>query len=117
GIHYYPTAAISLRIRLAPVSTTTHSSTRAARSFSTCPMAFRATCWSMPGIHVKADQIRAHVAKNPKTFPKATRELVNALYPPEEKMKALMEEDSQRYLKALAKAGVHQGTFEPIMTM
>ncbi|HEY1860096.1 MAG TPA: c-type cytochrome domain-containing protein, partial [Gemmataceae bacterium] len=64
----------------------------------------------LPGIHIKADQIRAHVAKNPMNFPKATRELVNALYPPEEKMKALMEEDSQRYLKALAKTGVHLGT-------
>jgi WD40 repeat protein len=71
----------------------------------------------LPGIHIKADQIRAHVAKNPKSFPKATRELVNALYPPEEKMKALMEEDSKRYLAALEKTGVHLGTFEPIMTM
>jgi WD40 repeat protein len=71
----------------------------------------------LPGIHIKADQIRAHVAKNPKNFPKATRELVNALYPPEEKMKALMEEDSKRYLKALEKTGVHLGTFEPVMTM
>ena len=71
----------------------------------------------LPGIHVKADQIRAHVAKNPKTFPKAARELVNALYPPEEKMKSLMEEDGQRYLKALEKTGVRLGTFEPVATL
>src|SRR6266849_271189 len=32
-------------------------------------------------------------------------------------MKSLMEEDGQRYLKALEKTGVHLGTAEPVVTM
>jgi len=71
----------------------------------------------LPGIIQKADQIRDHVAKNPKQFPKAAAELISALYPTEKKMKALMDEDAERYQRALEKTGVRLGKFEPISTL
>ncbi|MFL5244917.1 MAG: c-type cytochrome domain-containing protein [Gemmataceae bacterium] len=71
----------------------------------------------LPGIIQKADQIRDHVAKNPKQFSKAAAELIGALYPPEKKMKGLMDEDAERYQKALEKTGVRLGKFEPISTL
>jgi WD40 repeat protein/mono/diheme cytochrome c family protein len=71
----------------------------------------------LPGILPKDDQIRDHVAKNPKVFPKATAELINALYVPHKKMQALMEEDAQRYQKALEKTGVKRGKYEPVSTL
>jgi WD40 repeat protein/mono/diheme cytochrome c family protein len=69
------------------------------------------------GINQKADQIRAHVAKNPKAFNRADAELIRALYLPEAKMKALMDEDTERFRKALAKTGNTVGSVEVIMTL
>ena len=39
----------------------------------------------IPGIHVKADQMRDHLEKNPKAVPKADADIALALYPPKEK--------------------------------
>ncbi|HEV3237157.1 MAG TPA: c-type cytochrome domain-containing protein, partial [Gemmataceae bacterium] len=71
----------------------------------------------LPGILPKDDQIRDHVAKNAKVFPKATAEQINALYVPQKKMQALMEEDAQRYQRALEKTGVRLGKYEPVSTL
>jgi WD40 repeat protein/mono/diheme cytochrome c family protein len=69
------------------------------------------------GILIKADQIRDHVAKNPKAFSRTDADLIRALYPPEARMKALMEEDGERFRKALAKTGNTVGSVEVVMTL
>ena len=65
----------------------------------------------------KDDQIRDHVGKNPKAFSRADAELIRALYVPKAKMKALMDEDAERFRKALEKTGNKVSAFEPVMTM
>ncbi|HVS36188.1 MAG TPA: c-type cytochrome domain-containing protein [Gemmataceae bacterium] len=67
------------------------------------------------GINPKDDQIRDHVAKNPKFFKRTDAETIRALYVPKEKMRALMEEDSERFRKALEKTGNKVSPFEPVM--
>jgi WD40 repeat protein/mono/diheme cytochrome c family protein len=69
------------------------------------------------GILQKADQIRDHVGKNPRGFSRVDADLIRALYVPEAKMKALMEEDTARYRRALAKTGNTVGSVEVIMTL
>src|SRR3954452_14068416 len=53
------------------------------------------------GIIPKDDQVRAHVRKNRKAFSRSDAELVDALYPEAKKMRALMEEDADRFQKAV----------------
>ncbi len=67
------------------------------------------------GINPKDDQIRDHVAKNPKFFKRADAETIRALYVPKEKMRALMAEDSERFRKALEKTGNKVSPTEPVM--
>ena len=67
------------------------------------------------GINPKDDQIRDHVAKNAKSFPRKDVDLIRALYAPKEKMHALMDEDSERFRRALAKTGNKVSVSEPIM--
>jgi WD40 repeat protein/mono/diheme cytochrome c family protein len=69
------------------------------------------------GIIPKADQIRPHVEKNAKHFNKTTRELVRALYLPEKKTKGLMDEDAERFRKALTKTGNKVSAFEVVMSV
>jgi WD40 repeat protein len=69
------------------------------------------------GILPKADQVRAHVDKNPQAFSRADAELIRALYVPEEKMKALMDEDAERFRRGLEKTGNRVTTAEPVMTI
>jgi WD40 repeat protein/mono/diheme cytochrome c family protein len=69
------------------------------------------------GILPKDDQIRDHVAKNPKAFAKADAELIRALYPPAAKTRALMDEDAKRFRKALEKTGNKIGSAEVVMAM
>lgn len=66
------------------------------------------------GILPKADQVRAHVGKNPQAFSKADADTVRALYPPEARMRALMDEDSERFVQALKKLGISPDAVEPI---
>ncbi len=68
------------------------------------------------GINPKDDQIRDHLAKNPKFFKRTDAEVIRALYAPKEKMRALMEEDAERFRKALEKTGNKVSPFEPVMT-
>jgi hypothetical protein len=66
------------------------------------------------GVIHKADQIRAHVEKNPNVFSKEDREAVLALYPLEARFKALVDEDAERYRQALVKTGAAAGEPEPV---
>jgi mono/diheme cytochrome c family protein len=66
------------------------------------------------GFLPKDDQVRAHVLKNPNAFSKGERETILALYAPPARMKALMDEDNERFARALAQAGVPPGEPEPV---
>jgi WD40 repeat protein/mono/diheme cytochrome c family protein len=69
------------------------------------------------GINPKDDQVRDHVLKNAKAFPRADRDLVLALYPPAAKMRALMEEDAERFRLAVEKTGNRITAAEPVLAM
>jgi WD40 repeat protein len=69
------------------------------------------------GILPKTDQVRDYVQKNPKAFSKSDAELILALYVPGDKMKALMDEDAERFRKAVEKLGARVSAFEPVSTM
>jgi WD40 repeat protein len=70
------------------------------------------------GIIPKDDQLREHVGKNRKAFSRTDAELVNALYPPAKKMRRLMEDDAERFQKAVAKTGNKaNSSAEVVMTM
>jgi WD40 repeat protein len=70
------------------------------------------------GIIPKDDQLREHVRKNKKAFSRADAELVDALYPPAKKMRQRMDEDSERFQKAVAKTGNKAiSSVEVVMTM
>lgn len=69
------------------------------------------------GILPKADQIRDHLAKNPKAFSKADAELIRALYPPKEKSLEAMQEDGKKYAEVVAKTGAKVSKFEAVSTI
>jgi mono/diheme cytochrome c family protein len=66
------------------------------------------------GLMHKDDQVRSHILKNAKAFAKEDREAVLALYPPAARMKALLEEDNERFSRALKQAGVMAGEPEAL---
>jgi WD40 repeat protein/mono/diheme cytochrome c family protein len=66
------------------------------------------------GVIPKADQVRAHVQKNRTAFPPADVASVKALYPLAAQMKALMEEDAERFARALTRLGVPAGEPEAV---
>ncbi len=69
------------------------------------------------GINPKDDQVRDHVQKNAKAFSRADRDLIFALYVPKEKMKALMDEDAERFRLAIEKTGNRITAAEPVLAM
>ena len=69
------------------------------------------------GINPKSDQVREYVEKNPKAFGRAETESIKALYPPEKKMKALMDADAEAFKKAVEKTGARISNAEVISTM
>lgn len=69
------------------------------------------------GLHPKADQIRAHVEKNPNAFSKEDASIVKAIYPSEEKFKALMDDDVERFLKALTRVGAPVAETEQVLAL
>jgi hypothetical protein len=69
------------------------------------------------GILPKTDQIRAHVEKNANAFPAEEIQLINALYPPEDRFRALQGQDAERFRAAVAKTGSQVGVTEPIATL
>jgi WD40 repeat protein len=71
----------------------------------------------IPGVHSKADQMHDFLLKNPKAIPKADHDIARSLYPPKEKTIAQMEEDSKKYMAAVALTGAKVARAEPIITM
>ncbi|HEV3261739.1 MAG TPA: c-type cytochrome domain-containing protein [Gemmataceae bacterium] len=69
------------------------------------------------GIIFKADQVRAHVEKNPNAFSREDAAIVRALYPPEERFKKLVEEDASRFRKAVKKTGAPVEEPEVVMSL
>ncbi len=69
------------------------------------------------GINFKDDQIRAHAAKNRKAFSRRDADAIRALYIPVEKMRSLMEEDAERFRKAVEKTGNRVEGAEVVMSM
>jgi WD40 repeat protein/mono/diheme cytochrome c family protein len=67
------------------------------------------------GLNLKDDQISEHVQKNGKSFKRTDAEVIRALYVPKEKMNALMDEDMERFRKALVKTGNKVSISEPVM--
>ncbi len=66
------------------------------------------------GILPKEDQIRAHVEKNAAVFRSEDRAAIRAIYPPVAIMRRWMEEDANRYQKALKEIGISVGESEPV---
>ncbi len=66
------------------------------------------------GILPKDDQVRAHVLKNERAFAKAGRAAVLALYAPPARTRALMKDDTRRFLDALRYLGVGESETEPV---
>ena len=69
------------------------------------------------GILPKSDQIREHLAKNPKAFNKNDTDLIKALYPAKEKSLEMMQEDGKKYTEIVAKTGAKVSKFEAVSTM
>jgi hypothetical protein len=69
------------------------------------------------GINPKADQVRAHVETNKKSFPKEEFDTILALYPPAEAFKELQRKDAERFEQAAAATGARVGVTEPIMAL
>jgi mono/diheme cytochrome c family protein len=69
------------------------------------------------GLIPKDDQVRRHVLGHPHAFPLGVRETVRALYPPPATFRALVDEDSQKFVAALKKLGVAAGDPEPVSTV
>jgi mono/diheme cytochrome c family protein len=69
------------------------------------------------GVIFKADQVRAHVAKNPGAFSRADAEAVRALYVPETQFKALVERDARRFRRAVKKTGAPLTGPEPVTSL
>lgn len=57
------------------------------------------------GMIEKSDQVRASVMQNPKAFEKKVADTILALYPTKMEMDKLMQEDAERYARAVAETG------------
>ncbi|MDB5313209.1 MAG: domain, G-beta repeat [Gemmataceae bacterium] len=69
------------------------------------------------GVLPKADQIRDHLAKSPKTFSRADADTIRALYPPKEKSLEVMQEDAKKYMDVVAKTGAKVSKYEVVSTI
>jgi tetratricopeptide (TPR) repeat protein/mono/diheme cytochrome c family protein len=69
------------------------------------------------GMIEKSDQVRDHAARNAGAFGKADHDSIRALYPPADKMTALMRQDARRFQEAVAKTGAPLTTTEPITAL
>ncbi len=64
------------------------------------------------GLHPKDDQIRPHVLKNNASFTREDREKILALYAPSARLRSRLEEDNNRFSRALELAGVSASNSE-----
>jgi tetratricopeptide (TPR) repeat protein len=69
------------------------------------------------GIIDKTDQVRSHILKNPGAFSKTAVETILALYPPPDKVTALMHADAKRFQEAVVRTGAPLSTTEPISAL
>jgi mono/diheme cytochrome c family protein len=69
------------------------------------------------GLIHKADQVRAHVEKNPTAFSPEDIDTVKALYPPEARFKELLDRDAGRFARAALKTGVRVEDPDPVSTL
>jgi WD40 repeat protein len=70
------------------------------------------------GILPKDDQVRDHLAKNPRAFSRADADKVRALYAPAARTRSLMEQDAERFRKAVERTGDRVGaSAETVMTL
>jgi tetratricopeptide (TPR) repeat protein len=69
------------------------------------------------GIIDKTDQVRGHVLKNSAAFSETAVETMLALYPPPDRMTALMRGDARRFQEAVARTGAPLSTTEPIAAL
>lgn len=69
------------------------------------------------GIISKEDQIRPHVEANRQAFLKDELQQILAIYPPRQRMQAMMEEDAARFRDAVEKTGCRLGATEPIAAL
>src|SRR5262249_5228979 len=70
-----------------------------------------------PGILIKDDQVRDHVASNRKAFSRTDAGLVSARYRPAARTSALMEDDAQRFQHALEKTGNRRTANEVVLAV
>lgn len=71
----------------------------------------------LTGINPKTDQVRDFVAKNPQAFKRQDVEVIRALYAPDERTKELMDEDMEKYRKAVEATGAKISKTEPVSTL
>ena len=69
------------------------------------------------GMIVKADQVRAHVEKNPEGFTKAEADSIKALYPVKADFEKVLKEDAERFRKAVEASGAHLSKTEPVYAL
>ena len=66
------------------------------------------------GLLPKGDMVRAHVDKNRKAFTAADVDTVLALYPPKTRLQKSIDEDNERYTKALTALAIAPDADEPV---
>lgn len=69
------------------------------------------------GMIDKADQVRAHVDRNPGAFEPADVGLIRVLYTPEAEFRSLLQKDAARFGLALEATGVKPGATEPVAAL
>ncbi|MGE0376368.1 MAG: SUMF1/EgtB/PvdO family nonheme iron enzyme [Planctomycetaceae bacterium] len=69
------------------------------------------------GMIPKADQIRASVEKNPGAFADDERKTIFSLYPRTETINRLMDQDKERFVRALEQAGISSTKQDPILQL
>jgi tetratricopeptide (TPR) repeat protein/mono/diheme cytochrome c family protein len=69
------------------------------------------------GMIFKDDQVRPHVMENPAAFTREDRDAILALYPPRERLAALLEKDARRFQDAVARTGAPLSASEPVVAL
>jgi formylglycine-generating enzyme required for sulfatase activity len=69
------------------------------------------------GMKDKADQVRATVLSNPDAYSVQDVELVKALYPPPEEFQALLDDDAQRFARAVEQTGGKVSDTDPVVVL
>jgi tetratricopeptide (TPR) repeat protein len=114
GLHaYYLTDAVGRRLDKGPTSIVSdpRRPDRAVENGLSCM-----SCHAR-GFLDKADQVAAHVRKNPQGFPRDALALVERLYPSPEAFSKLIRDDTKRFQSAVAATGAPLTQTEPIVAL